>query len=95
MGRRNTMNEKVDKHEEKLIRDLSEEVTVLFEKSLDYAEVAIPNTEQYKRYRSKILRVGNNCIRNMTKVIHNYYSVKFNAPSETIIETRLGSSAKD
>ena len=85
------MSERIDKHKEKLIRDITEEITVLFEKSLDYAEVAIPNVDQYKRYRAKILRFGNNCIRNITRVVNNHYSVKFEASSETIIETKLSS----
>jgi len=89
------MVEKVDKHKEKLMRDVNEEVTILFEKTLDYAEVAVPNVEQYKRLRSKILRVGNNCIRNINKIIAARYLVKFDPPTETIIETKLGNTAKD
>lgn len=79
---------KVDKHKEKLIRAISEEITVLFEKVLDYAEVAVPNNDQYKKLRSKILRVGNNCIRNVGKEINVRYDVKYNPPAETIIETK-------
>ena len=89
------MVEKVDKHKEKLMRDINEEVTTLFEKTLDYAEVAVPNVEQYKRLRSKILRVGNNCIRNIGKVVSTRYTVKFEPGTETIIETKLGSAVKD
>jgi len=79
---------KVDKHKEKLIRAISDEITVLFEKVLDYAEVAVPNNDQYKKLRSKILRVGNNCIRNVNKEINVRYDVKYNPPAETIIETK-------
>ena len=78
--------EKVDKHQEKLIKSISEEVTSLFEKVLDYAEVAVPNSDQYRKLRSKILRIGNNSIRNISKEIVNYYSVTYNPPGETIIE---------
>ena len=77
---------KVDKHKEKLNRAISDEITVLFEKVLDYAEVAVPNNDQYKKLRSKILRIGNNCIRNISKEIVNHYSITYNAPGETIIE---------
>jgi len=80
------MVEKVDKHKDKLIRAVSEEITVLFEKVLDYAEVAVPNGEQYKKLRSKILRVGNNCIRNIGKEINTRYVVEYDPPGETIIE---------
>lgn len=83
------MIDKVDKHKEKLNRAISDEITVLFEKVLDYAEVAVPNNEQYKKLRSKILRVGNNCIRNVKKEIEARYDVKYNPPAETIIETKV------
>jgi len=78
--------EKVDKHQEKIIKSISNEITDLFEKILDYAEVAVPNGDQYKKLRSKILRIGNNCIRNISKEIVGHYSVTYNAPGETIIE---------
>lgn len=88
------MTDKVDKHKEKLHRAISDEITVLFEKVLDYAEVAVPNNDQYKKLRSKILRVGNNCIRNVKKEIDTRYDVKYNPPAETIIETKI-SKAKE
>ncbi|KKN43805.1 hypothetical protein LCGC14_0699530 [marine sediment metagenome] len=83
------MDEKVDRHKDKLIRDISVEITVLFEKILDYAEVAVPNNDQYKKLRSKILRHGNNCIRNISKEINMRYDVKYEPTAETIIETRI------
>jgi hypothetical protein len=83
------MIDKIDKHKEKLNRAISDEITVLFEKVLDYAEVAVPNSDQYKKLRSKILRVGNNCIRNIRKEVEVRYDVKYIPPAETIIETRI------
>jgi hypothetical protein len=83
------MIDKVDKHKEKLNKAISDEITVLFEKVLDYAEVAVPNNDQYKKLRSKILRVGNNCIRNVKKVVDTRYDVKYNPPAETIIESKI------
>jgi len=77
---------KVDKHREKMNRMVHEEITTMFEKVLDYAEVAVLNGEQYRKLRSKILRVGNNCIRNIQKDIERYYDVKYKAPAETVIE---------
>ncbi len=82
------MIDKVDKNKEKLMKFVSNEVTELFEKVLDYAEVAVPNSEQYRKLRSKILRVGNNCIRNIGKEITVRYTVEYNAPAETIIEVK-------
>ncbi len=83
------MDEKIDKHKDKLIRDISVEITVLFEKILDYAEVAVPNGDQYKKLRSKILRHGNNCIRNISKEITIRYDIKYEPSAETIIEARI------
>jgi hypothetical protein len=89
------MTDKVDKHKEKLINTVKDEVTTMFEKVLDYAEVAVPNPDQYKKLRSKILRVGNNCFRNLTKEITSRYDVKYVPMSETIIESKVASNAKD
>lgn len=73
-----------DKSKEKLVRDLEEEVTRLFEQALDYAQVACSTQDTYKVLRSKILRVGNNCIRNVSKIVQ-YYAVEFIPQSEDII----------
>jgi len=78
--------EKVDRHKIKMDSMIKDEVTRMFEKVLDYAEVAVPNGDQYKKLRSKILRVGNNCIRNIQKDIEKDYIVKYRALSETVIE---------
>lgn len=78
----------VDKHKDKLMKGISEEVTIMFEKILDYAEVAVPNNDQYKKLRSKVLRVGNNCIRNIGKEINTRYAVRYDPPAETIIEVK-------
>lgn len=76
-----------DKSKNKLIRDLEEEVTVLFEQILDYAQVACPTQDTYKVLRSKILRVGNNCIRNVKKILQ-HYEIEFIPQAEDIIEVR-------
>ena len=76
-----------DKSREKLIRDIEEEITGLFEQSLDYAQVACPTQDTYKVLRSKILRIGNNCIRNIRKKLQRY-DIEFIAQTEEIIEIR-------
>lgn len=85
--------EKVDKHKAKLKGVIHDEVTVMFEKVLDYTEVAV-TSDQYKRLRSKILRVGNNCIRNINKEIDARYNIEYNPPAETIVEVRRGNTTK-
>lgn len=41
-----------NKSKEKLKGNIQNEITELFEKVLDFAEVAIPSPETYKRFRS-------------------------------------------
>ena len=76
-----------EKSKDKLIRDLEEEVTHLFEQALDYAQVACPTKDTYSVLRSKILRVGNNCIRNMRKKVQ-HYEIEFVPQTEEFIEVR-------
>ena len=76
-----------ERSKERLLRDLEEEITRLFEQALDYAQVACPTQDTYKVLRSKILRVGNNCIRNVKKRVQ-HYDIEFIAQTEDIIEVR-------
>lgn len=61
------------------------EVTNLFEQALDYAQVACSTQDTYKVLRSKILRIGNNCIRNLRKKAQ-HYNVEFVPQTEELIE---------
>lgn len=74
-----------NKSKEKLNRLVEDEITKMFEQVLDYAQVACPTNETYKVLRSKILRIGNNCIRNIKKKL-DFYEVEYKAVSEDIIE---------
>ena len=73
------------KSRDKLNRLIEDEVTKLFESVLDYAQVACPTADTYKVLRSKILRVGNNCIRTI-KAKTTQYDIEFKATSEDVIE---------
>ena len=64
---------------------MEDEITKMFEQVLDYAQVACPTNETYKVLRSKILRIGNNCIRNIKKKL-DFYEVEYKAVSEDVIE---------
>ena len=77
-----------NKSKEKLKNSIQVAITELFEKVLDFAEVAIPSPETYKRFRSKVLRIGNNAIRDCHKEIDMNYDVKWNPQikSEDVIE---------
>lgn len=74
-----------ERSREKLVGAMEDEVTKLFEQVLDYAQVACPNKDTYAALRSKILRVGNNCIRNLKKHAQ-YYDVEYVPQAEEIIE---------
>ena len=72
---------------EKLNRVIEDEVTKMFEAVLDYAQVACPTPDTYKVLRSKILRVGNNCIRVIKKKV-DHYDVDFIPTAEEVIEVQ-------
>lgn len=76
-----------DRNREKLGRDLDAQVTQMFEQILDYAQVACATPDTFKVLRSKILRVGNNCIRNQRKKLQEF-DIKYNARAEDIIEIK-------
>jgi hypothetical protein len=74
-----------DRSKERLINELEGEITRLFEQALDYAQVACPTKDTYQVLRSKILRVGNNCIRNVKKKVQ-HYDIEFVPNTEEFIE---------
>lgn len=74
-----------EKSKERLIKAMEEEITILFEQTLDYAQVACSTPDTYKVLRSKILRIGNNCIRNIRKHAQ-HYDIVFIPQMEEIIE---------
>lgn len=74
-----------NKHTKKLKSMVKAEVTHMFEQALDFVQVACPEPH-FKPLRSKILRVGNNCIRGIHKELDEHYDVLYKASSEDIIE---------
>ena len=74
-----------DKHTKKLKDLIKAEVTSMFEQALDFAQVACPEPH-FRPLRSKILRVGNNCIRNINRKVDDQYKVEFKAISEDLIQ---------
>lgn len=77
----------IEKSREKLAKDIEAEITGLFEQVLDYSQVACPTKDTYSVLRSKILRVGNNCIRNVRKNLQ-YYDVEYVPQVEEVIEIK-------
>ena len=56
--------------EEVLKQEIKDQIMLVAEKILDYCDVAVSDINQYKRLRSKILRVTNNGIRNLNRFIN-------------------------
>lgn len=76
-----------DTSKERLKESMAQEVTTMFESILDYVQVACPTPDTYKVLRSKILRVGNNCIRTLKKKVDDY-DINYARVVEEIIEIR-------
>ncbi len=75
----------VDKNKHHLEKLIQKEVTTLFESVLDYTQIACADPDTFKALRSKILRVGNDCIRVINSKLIDY-DVKYIAKREEIIE---------
>jgi hypothetical protein len=75
-----------DRSREKLKGQIKAEITALFENALDFAHVACPPST-YPQLRSKILRVGNNCIRNLSNQL-KHYDIEYKATTEDVIEVQ-------
>ena len=55
---------------EALKAEIRMEITIFMEGTLDLIQVAVPE-DRWKPMRSKILRLGNDCIRNTTSILEN------------------------
>jgi hypothetical protein len=69
---------------EKLEEFIGKKITKVFEAALDLIEVVL-DEESYKKVRSKILRVGNNSIREVEEEIRNYYRVLYHTDKVDIV----------
>ena len=61
------------------------EITKLFSSILDYAEVAIDGKERYLSFRSRVLKLSNDAIREIKKEIDTNYEVSYTALKEELI----------
>ena len=64
---------------------VNKEVTKMFESILDYAQVAVPAKDTFQVLRSRILRAGNDCIRNISTGLDNY-KIKYESKTEDVVE---------
>ena len=79
--------ERSERDKDKLKKDGELIITELFDHILDISEIAI-DPQRYKPFRSKVLRAGNNAIRDFKKALDKHYEVKFIPTTEDIIEVR-------
>ena len=82
------MEEKLERSKHKLKRDIENEITSLFHQVLDISEVAIGDAYRYKSFRAKVLRFGNDAIRDVKKILDRNYTVEFVPTNEDIVEVR-------
>lgn len=81
----NNIDTTFDKNSRKRLADsMRHEVTHMMEKTLDFAQVAC-NKDNFPQLRSKILRIGNDCMRNLEQEF-NGYNIHLNKVNEEIIE---------
>ena len=81
----------LERSKARLKKEVNKEITLFFEKCLDFVEVTLPKEEIYKIVRSKILRSGNNAIREINKNIDTNYTVTFSPEdglNEDVIELK-------
>ncbi len=76
----------LQRSKDKLKRDIEKEITRFFDHILDISEVAIGDPQRYKPFRSKVLRAGNDAIREAKKVLDKNYKVLYVSTTEDIIE---------
>ncbi len=79
---------KLERSKSRLKRDIEKEITQLFDQILDIADVAIGDAYRYKSFRAKVLRSGNDAIREVKKLLDRNYSVEFIPSREDIIEVQ-------
>jgi len=71
---------------EKLKRDIERTVLGSLDHILDIAEVAIGDAQRYKPFRAKVLRAGNDAIRDVKKQLDLNYKVVYIPNREDIVQ---------
>jgi hypothetical protein len=84
----------LERSKDKFKRDLEKRVMKGIDEILDMAEVAIGDSQRYKPFRSKVLRAGNNAIRDLKVELDRHYKVLFVPTSEDVIEVQTASVRK-
>lgn len=74
-----------DRSKEKLKKYIDLEVKKLFTGVLDYAEVAVDSKERWKVLRSRILKLSNDAIREISKELDLRYDVSYVPAGEDVV----------
>ena len=78
----------LERSKDKLKRDIEKNILKSMDDILNIAEVAIGDQPRYKAFRSKVLRSGNDAIRDVKKILDMNYKVVFVPTNEDIIEVQ-------
>ncbi len=81
----------LERSKDKFKRDIEKRIMKGVDEILDVAEVAIGDSQRYRPFRSKVLRAGNNAIRELKNELDMYYKVLFVPTTEDIIEVQTPS----
>ncbi len=76
----------LERSKEKFKRDLDKRIMKGVDAILDIAEVAIGDPLRYKPFRAKVLRAGNDAIRDLKNSLDRDYKVMFVPTREDVIE---------
>lgn len=81
-------NKALERSKDKFKRDTEKIITIFFDHILDISEVAIGDPIRYKAFRSKVLRAGNDAIREVKKNLDKNYKILYIPSNEDIIEVQ-------
>ena len=76
----------LERSRDKLKRDSEKIITSFFDNILDISEVAIGDPVRFKAFRSKVLRAGNDAIREVKRTLDRDYKVLYVPSTEDIVE---------
>lgn len=81
----------LERSRDKLKRDIEKRIMKGIDEILDIAEVAIGDSQRYKPFRSKVLRAGNNAVRDLKSDLERHYKVLFVPTSEDVVQVQAPS----
>ena len=82
------MSMEEDRSLDKLKRFIDSSITDFFGAVLDYTEVAVDGKERHANLRSRILKLGNDSIRDIKRELEQHYVVKYQPTTEDVIKVK-------